>query len=386
MRRAAARLIATSRTAYVPTNGATKPLPQETRMTTHLFTPFTSRSLTLRNRVVMSPMCQYSATDGMATDWHLVHLGSRAAGGVGAIIAEAAAVAPGGRISPHDLGLWDDRQVEPLRRAFAFVAQQGAAPGIQLAHAGRKASTAAPWNGGAPLSAKDGGWADVVAPSALPFNAGFPTPNALSEPEITRLIADFAAAAVRALAAGAQVVEIHAAHGYLLHQFLSPLTNRRTDAWGGSFTGRTRLAREVVTAVRAVWPEHLPLWVRISATDWVPGGWTDDEAVALSRELRALGVDLIDCSSGGAVPDAVIPAAPGFQVCFAERIRREAGVATGAVGLITEPAQAEAIISEGRADLVLLGRVLLREPHWPLQAARALGQPAPVPRQYLRGV
>jgi 2,4-dienoyl-CoA reductase-like NADH-dependent reductase (Old Yellow Enzyme family) len=355
-------------------------------MTAHLFTPFASRSLTLRNRVVMSPMCQYSATDGMATDWHLVHLGSRAAGGVGTIIAEAAAVAPGGRISPQDLGLWDDRQVEPLRRAFAFVAEQGAAPGIQLAHAGRKASTAAPWNGGAPLSAKDGGWADVVAPSALPFNEGFPTPHALSEAEIERLIADFAAAAVRALAAGAQVVEIHAAHGYLLHQFLSPLTNRRTDAWGGSFTGRTRLAREVVTAVRAVWPEHLPLWVRISATDWVPGGWTEDDAVTLSRELTALGVDLIDCSSGGTVPDAVIPAAPGFQVCFAERIRREAGVATGAVGLITEPAQADAIVREGRADLVLLGRVLLREPHWPLQAARALGQPAPVPRQYLRGM
>ncbi len=354
-------------------------------MTDHLFTPFTSRGVTFRNRVVMSPMCQYSAVDGSATDWHLVHLGSRAAGGAGAIIAEAAAVAPNGRISPDDLGVWNDRHIEPLARVFAFVAGQGAVPGIQLAHAGRKAGTATPWRGGAPLAAADGGWSDVVAPSSQAFADGYPVPLALDEAGIARVIADFAAAAGRALAAGAQVVEVHAAHGYLLHQFLSPLSNRRDDHWGGSFANRTRLAREVVAAVRAVWPDHLPLWVRISATDWVEGGWSEDEAVALARDLKELGADLVDCSSGGNVPGAAIPVGPGYQVRFAERIRREAGVATGAVGLITEPAQADAIVREGQADLVLLGRVLLREPHWPLRAALALGQAAPVPLQYQRG-
>ncbi|MBK7769519.1 MAG: NADH:flavin oxidoreductase/NADH oxidase [bacterium] len=354
-------------------------------MTDHLFTPFTSRGVTFRNRVVMSPMCQYSAVDGSATDWHLVHLGSRAAGGAGAIIAEAAAVAPNGRISPDDLGVWNDRHIEPLARVFACVAGQGAVPGIQLAHAGRKASTATPWAGGRPLAAADGGWSDVVAPSSRAFADGYPEPLALDEAGIARVIADFAAAAGRALAAGAQVVEVHAAHGYLLHQFLSPLSNLRGDRWGGSFANRTRLAREVVAAVRAVWPDHLPLWVRISATDWVEGGWSENEAVDLSRALKELGADLVDCSSGGNVPGAAIPVAPGYQVRFAERIRREAGVATGAVGLITEPAQADAIVREGQADLVLLGRVLLREPHWPLHAALALGHAAPVPLQYQRG-
>ncbi len=354
-------------------------------MTDHLFTPFMSRGVTFRNRVVMSPMCQYSAVDGSATDWHLVHLGSRAAGGAAAIIAEAAAVAPNGRISPDDLGVWHDRHIEPLRRVFTFVAEQGAVPGIQLAHAGRKAGTAPPWRGGAPLAAADGGWTDQAAPSALPFADGYPVPQALDEAGIAGVITAFAAAAGRALAAGAQVVEVHAAHGYLLHQFLSPLSNRRDDRWGGSYANRTRLAREVVAAVRAAWPDHLPLWVRISATDWVDGGWCEDEAVALARDLAGLGADLVDCSSGGNVPGAAIPVGPGYQVRFAERIRREAGVATGAVGLITEPAQADAIVRECRADLVLLGRVLLREPHWPLHAALALGHPLPVPLQYQRG-
>ena len=354
-------------------------------MADHLFTPFTQRGLTLRNRVVMSPMCQYSSKDGLATDWHLVHLGSRAAGGAGAVIAEAAAVLPEGRISPDDLGIWDDLHVEPLRRVFAFVAAQGAAPGIQLAHAGRKAGTATPWRGGAPLAVADGGWTNQSAPSALAFTDGYPVPRALDEAGIAGVIAGFAAAAGRALAAGAQVVEVHAAHGYLLHQFLSPLSNLRDDRWGGSFANRTRLAREVVAAVRAVWPDHLPLWVRISATDWVEGGWSENEAVDLSRALKELGADLVDCSSGGNVPGAAIPVGPGYQVRFAQRIRREAGVATGAVGLITEPAQADAIVREGQADLVLLGRVLLREPHWPLHAALALGHAAPVPLQYQRG-
>lgn len=354
-------------------------------MSPHLFAPLAQRGLQLRNRIVMSPMCQYSARDGQATDWHLAHLGSRAAGGAAAVIAEATAVLPAGRISPADLGLWDDRQVEPLRRVFAFVAAQGCAPGIQLAHAGRKAGTAPPWLGGSPLTPADGGWEDQAAPSALPFAPGYAVPRALDEDGIAGVIAAFGAAAVRARAAGARVVEVHAAHGYLLHQFLSPLTNRRRDRWGGSFEGRTRLVREVVAAVRAAWPDDLPVWVRISATDWVAGGWDDDQAVELCRQLAGLGCDLVDVSSGGAVPDAAVPVAPGYQVRFAERIRREAGLPTGAVGLLTEPAQCDAVVREGRADLVLLGRALLREPHWPLAAARTLGQAAPVPPQYQRG-
>ena len=354
-------------------------------MTPHLFTPLAQRGLTLRNRLVMSPMCQYSAVDGRATDWHLAHLGSRAAGGLGALLAEATAVLPDGRISAADLGLWDDGQVEPLRRVFAFVAAQGCVPGIQLAHAGRKASTLPPWLGGRPVGAADGGWDTIVAPSALPFAPGHAVPRELDEAGIAAVIAAFGAAAGRARDAGARLVEVHAAHGYLLHQFLSPLTNRRTDGWGGTFAGRTRLVREVVAAVRSQWPDGLPLWVRISCTDWVEGGWDEDEAVALARELAALGCDLVDCSSGGTVPDAVVPVGPGYQVRFAERLRRDAGVATGAVGLVTEPAQAEAIVRDGRADLVLLGRALLREPHWALHAASALGAAPPVPPQYRRG-
>jgi 2,4-dienoyl-CoA reductase-like NADH-dependent reductase (Old Yellow Enzyme family) len=354
-------------------------------MSSHLFSPLAQRSLTFRNRVVMAPMCQYSAIDGVATDWLLAHLGSRAAGGVGAIIAEASAVLPNGRISPADLGLWDDKHIEPLRRAFAFIASQGCVPGIQLAHAGRKASTLAPWLGGTPVGGAQGGWDDIVAPSALPFAAGHATPQELDEAGIAEVIEAFAAAARRAHAAGAQLVEVHAAHGNLVHQFLSPLTNRRTDRWGGVFENRTRLVREVLAAVRKAWPDNLPVWVRISATDWVDGGWNEDESVELSRELAKLGCDVVDVSTGGTVPDAKVPVGPGFQVRFAEKIRREAGVPTGAVGLITEPAQADAVVREGRADAVLLGRVLLREPQWAIHAARSLGQPAPIPNQYLRG-
>ena len=354
-------------------------------MPAHLFAPLVQRGVTLRNRIVVSPMCQYMAQDGLADDWHLVHLGGLAGGGAGAVIAEATSVLPEGRISPADLGLWADRHVEPLARICRYVAQRGAVPGIQLAHAGRKASTAAPWAGGGPLDAASGGWpAQVTAPSAVSFSPAHPTPQAMDTAAIAALVAAFAAAAQRAHGAGCRIVEIHAAHGYLLHQFLSPLSNRREDGYGGSFEGRTRLVREVVAAVRAVWPRELPLWVRLSATDWVEGGWTIGESVDLARELAGLGVDLVDCSSGGSSPEARIPVGPGFQVPLAARIRAEAGIATGAVGMITEPDQANAIVREGQADVVLLARALLRDPHWPLRAAGVLGQTVPVPPPYAR--
>ncbi|MFN2369733.1 MAG: NADH:flavin oxidoreductase/NADH oxidase [Candidatus Krumholzibacteriia bacterium] len=354
-------------------------------MSAHLFSPWTQRGVTLRNRIVVSPMCQYSATGGLANDWHLVHLGARATGGAGAVIAEATSVLPEGRISPADLGLWTDLQVEPLARICRFVASQGAVPGLQLAHAGRKASTAAPWAGGGPLDTAHGGWPDeVTAPSAVPFTPAHAVPQELDAAGIAQLIEAFTAATARAVQAGFRLLEVHAAHGYLLHQFLSPLSNRRQDAYGGDFAGRTRLVREVVAAVREAWPADLPLWVRLSATDWVDGGWTIDDSVALARELGPLGVDLIDCSSGGSSPDARIPVGPGFQVPLAARIRAEAGVPTGAVGLITEPAQADAIVRAGQADVVLMARELLRRPQWPLDAAQALGHPTPVPEQYAR--
>jgi 2,4-dienoyl-CoA reductase-like NADH-dependent reductase (Old Yellow Enzyme family) len=354
-------------------------------MASPLFTPFRQRDVELRNRIVVSPMCQYSCTEGRATDWHLVHLGARAIGGAGAVIAEAAAVVPEGRISPADLGVWQDSHIEPLGRVFRFLKEQGAVPAIQLAHAGRKASTAAPWLGGGPVGPTKGGWKDIVGPSSLPFAEGYPTPAALDQAGIDRVVAAFAAAAGRMLTAGAEIVEIHAAHGYLLHQFLSPLSNQRDDLYGGSFENRTRVLRETVAAVREVWPERLPLYVRISATDWVEGGWNIEESLALAAALKPMGVDLVDCSSGGAVPDAVIPVGPGFQVPFAERIRAEADIATGAVGLITEPEQANEIIREGRADLVLMAREFLRRPQWPLHAARELGAAPPMPSQYERG-
>lgn len=349
----------------------------------HLFDPLALRSLTLRNRLAVSPMCQYSAQGGRANDWHLVHLGARAAGGAGLVLFEATAVEARGRISPADLGLWEDAQVEPLARIVRFVDAQGAAAGVQLAHAGRKASTAAPWEGGGPVAPSAGGW-PAVGPSPLPFAAGYPAPEALDEAGLRGIVAAFAAAARRAQAAGFRAIEVHAAHGYLLHQFLSPLTNRRGDAWGGSFENRTRLLREVVSAVRGAWPDDLPLLVRLSATDWVPGGWDVEQSVELCRALRALGVDLVDVSSGGLVPNAKVPAGPGYQTGFAERIRREAGIATGAVGLITSPEQADHVVRTGQADLVLLARELLRDPHFPLRAAKALGHDGPWPRQYAR--
>jgi 2,4-dienoyl-CoA reductase-like NADH-dependent reductase (Old Yellow Enzyme family) len=328
-------------------------------------------------------MCQYSAVDGRANDWHLVHLGARAAGGAGLVVFEATAVEARGRISPADLGLWEDAQVEPLARVVRFVTAQGAAAALQLAHAGRKAGVSAPWDGGAPVPAEAGGWTPV-APSALPFAEGYATPHALGASEIEGVVRAFAAAARRAAAAGFGAVEVHAAHGYLLHQFLSPLANRREDAYGGSFENRTRLVREVVGAVRAAWPEPLPLLVRISATDWAPGGWDADQSVELARGLGPLGVDLIDVSSGGLVATAQVPAGPGFQTGFAERIRREAHVRTGAVGMITTPEQADHVVRSGQADVVLLAREMLRDPHFPLRAARVLGQEGPWPRQYLR--
>ncbi len=348
-----------------------------------LFQPLALRGLTLPNRIAVSPMCQYQAVDGLAQDWHLVHLGGLAQGGAGLVLTEATAVVPEGRISPDDLGLWNDAQAEALGRIVRFIAAQGAVPGIQLAHAGRKASNPAPWKGSGSLPATQGGWTPV-APSALPFDAGWTVPTALDAVGLADVIQAFVDAAHRALAAGFQVVEVHAAHGYLLHQFLSPLTNRREDTYGGSFEGRTRLLREVVAAVRDVWPGRLPLFVRLSATDWVEGGWNLEQSVALAKALSDLGVDLVDCSSGGLVPRAEIPLGPGYQVPFAARIRAEAGLATGAVGLITDPEQAEAILAQDSADLVLLGRELLRDPRWPLHAAQALKAEVPWPASYAR--
>jgi len=349
-----------------------------------LFSPLALRSVTLRNRIGMSPMCQYSAVDGRVGDWHLVHYASRAVGGVGLVIVEASGVEARGRISPADVGIWEDAQVEPLARVVRLVVENGAAAGIQLAHAGRKASVRAPWDqGGTPLLQAAGGWVPV-APSALPFADGHPTPDALSEAGISEVVGSFAAAARRALAAGFQVVEIHAAHGYLLHEFLSPLSNRRTDRYGGSLENRTRIVREVVLAVRREWPDRLPLLLRVSCTDWTDGGWDLPQTIELVRQVKPLGVDLVDCSSGGNVATAKVPAGPGYQVPFAESIRRDAAIATAAVGMITSPAQAETVVRTGQADMVLLARELLRDPSFPLRAARELAQEGPWPRQYLR--
>ena len=350
---------------------------------TGLFDPLVLRGLTLPNRIAVSPMCQYSADQGLASDWHLVHLGGLAQGGAGLVLTEATAVTAQGRISPQDLGLWEDAQVEPLARIVRFVKRQGAVAGVQLAHAGRKAGTQPPWLGGGVLPPGDGGGIGV-APSAMAFDEGWNRPEALDLAGIHTLKAQFKAAALRALAAGFQVAELHAAHGYLLHQFLSPLSNRREDAYGGSFGNHTRLLCEVVETVRAVWPGDLPLLVRLSATDYVPGGWDLEQSVALAGLLRNLGVDLLDCSSGGLAPNAKIPLGPGYQVPFASRIRKQTGLPTGAVGLITEPAQAQGIVQGGEADLVLLGRELLRDPRWPLRAARELGVVVPWPGQYAR--
>ncbi len=349
-----------------------------------LFRPLTIRGVTLRNRIGVSPMCQYSSVDGHATHWHLVHLGSRAVGGAGLVFTEAAAVTAAGRISPGDLGIYSDTHGEMLEVITTFVRRQGAVPGIQLAHAGRKASTIRPWEGRRAALPEDGGWEDVVAPSAVPFSETYPMPHALDRAGIGDVVEAFGSGARRALEAGFRVAEIHAAHGYLLHEFLSPLSNLRTDDYGGNFDNRIRIVRDVVTAVRAVWPERLPVFMRVSASDWVAGGWTPDETVELARQVAELGVDLVDCSSGGNTPDASIPVGPGYQVPFAERVRREAGVASAAVGMITDPKQANALIQDGRADVVLLAREELRDPYWPLRAARELGVEVDWPIQYER--
>ena len=362
---------------------ARRALPVE-EVVSSLFDPVTVRGVTLRNRIVVSPMCEYSSVDGFASDWHLVHLGSRAVGGAGLLLTEANAVTADGRISPDDLGIWSDDHVEPLARIVKFCEAHGAVVGTQLAHAGRKASTAAPWLSRDPVAPEHGGWRPVWAPSALAYDDGWIVPEALDETGIASIVEAFGAATVRAHAAGLRVIELHAAHGYLMHTFLSPLANRRTDRYGGSFENRIRFTREIVGAVRARWPESLPLFVRISATDWIDGGWTIEESVELAKILRSQGVDLIDASSGGLAPQQRIAAGPGYQVPFAARIRREAGIATGAVGMITEAAQADAIVAAGEADLVFIARELLRDPYWPLHAARALGVDLPWPNQYQR--
>jgi len=349
----------------------------------HLFDRLPLRSVTLANRIVVSPMCQYSSVDGYANDWHFVHLGSHAVGGAALVMTEATAVTADGRISPQDLGIYQEGHVPGLARCVGFIHSQKALAGIQLAHAGRKASTARPWEGGGAVAPSAGGW-EPVGPAAERFAANYPTPRPLTAVGIPEIVGAFKTGAERAREAGFDVIEIHAAHGYLIHEFLSPLVNTRTDEYGGSFDNRIRLCLEVVDAVRASWPDHLPLFVRISATDWKEGGWNLDQAIKLARRLRERGVDLIDCSSGGAVHDQQITVAPGYQVPFAEAIRLDAGIATGAVGLITDAEQADAIIGKGRADVVLLAREMLRDPYWPLHAANKLGRWVPWPAQYLR--
>lgn len=348
-----------------------------------LLSPLTIKDITFRNRIAISPMCQYSATDGFANDWHLVHLGSRAVGGASLIIQEATAVSPEGRISPGDLGLYKDEHIEKLKSITSFIHQHGAIAGIQLAHAGRKASCAIPWKGVKQLKENEGGWT-TVSPTALTFNPEDDAPKELDLDGIKKVISDFKVAAQRSLQAGYKLIEIHAAHGYLIHQFLSPLSNRRTDKYGVSFDNRIRLLLEIVESVQTVWPQNLPLFVRISATDWAEGGWNIEEAVRLSSILKQNGVDLIDCSSGGLVPYQKIQLGPGYQVAFAERIKKETGILTGAVGLITEAQQAEDILEKSQADLILIARTSLRDPYFALNAAKILGEDIEWPLQYKR--
>jgi 2,4-dienoyl-CoA reductase-like NADH-dependent reductase (Old Yellow Enzyme family) len=352
----------------------------------HLFDPLTLRSVTFRNRIGVSPMCQYSSIDGYPNDWHLVHLGSRAVGGAGVLIVEATAVEPRGRITPWDAGLWDDAQIEPWARVARFVESQGAVAGMQVAHAGRKASTNRPWDGGKGLlTPEQGGW-QVIGPSDLPFSETYPKPRPMTRADMDDVRDAFVATTRRAIAAGFKVIELHAAHGYLLHSFLSPLSNRRTDEYGGSFENRVRFPMEVTRGVRRAIPDELPMFVRLSCSDWIEGGWTLEDSVALARLLRAEGIDLIDCSSGGNIPHAKIEVGPGYQVPFAEAIRRDAGIPTAAVGMVHNAQQADAIVREGRADLVLLARKLLRDPYFPLHAAKELGMTdrLPPPPQYAR--
>ena len=350
----------------------------------HLFESLRLRDVSFRNRAFVSPMCQYSSTDGLANDWHMVHLGSRAVGGAALVMVEATAVTPDARISPRDMGIWSDAHVEPFQRIFAFIDQQGAVPGIQLAHAGRKASTAEPWKGGHPISPEEGGWRPIYAPSPIAFADGYQVPEALSTAQIAAIVKAFGIAAQCAHAAGARLIEIHAAHGYLLHTFLSPLSNRRNDEYGGPFENRTRAVREVIEAVRKVWPERYPVSLRISATDWAEGGWTVDDSIALAKMVKPLGVDIIDCSSGGLLPNVRIPLGSGYQTPFAQQVRTSAQIPTIAVGMITDPAQADHIVRTGQADAVMLARQFLRDPYWPLHAAHQLGHEIKWPDQYER--
>jgi 2,4-dienoyl-CoA reductase-like NADH-dependent reductase (Old Yellow Enzyme family) len=348
-----------------------------------LFTPLKLRELEFKNRIFVSPMCQYSAEGGIPNNWHLVHLGSRAVGGAALVMVEATAVCPEGRITPYCTGLWSDAHSEAFRPITDFIRQQGSVPGIQIAHAGRKASCDTPWNGGKFLPIGSGGW-QTVAPSAIPFSLAHGTPRSLAHDEIDAIVELFADAARRALVAGFEVAEVHCAHGYLLNEFLSPLSNTREDEYGGSLENRCRLPLKVAKTVRDLWPQQWPVFVRISATDWVEGGWDLAQSIQFAKWLKEIGIDLIDCSTGGLVPDAKIPAAPGFQTPFAEGIRQQAGIATGAVGLITDASQAEHILVTGQADAVLLARELLRDPYWPLRAARELDVDVAWPNQYMR--
>jgi 2,4-dienoyl-CoA reductase-like NADH-dependent reductase (Old Yellow Enzyme family) len=350
-----------------------------------LFTPFKLRGIEFRNRVFVSPMCQYSSPGGIPTDWHFVHLGSRAVGGAGLVMTEASAVSPEGRISPDDAGIWSEAHTAAWRRITHFIREQGARPGMQLAHAGRKASTQVPWVGAGPVLANAGGW-QPVGPSPIPFDAKSVTPRAMTIGDIDAVVEEFARAARRAIEAGFEVVEIHSAHGYLLHEFLSPISNKRTDEYGDSLENRMRFTLRVAKAVRDVIPSGTPLFVRLSVTDWVEGGWDLPQSIELSKRLKVAGADLIDCSSGANVADAKIPVGPGYQVPFAEAIRRDAAIATGAVGMITKPEQAEEIIASGKADVVLLARELLRDPYWPLHAAKALDGKVAPPKQYGRAL
>ena len=349
-----------------------------------LFSPLTIRSVTFKNRIGVSPMCQYSSDDGFANDWHLVHLGSRAVGGAGLVLTEAAAISPEGRISPADLGIWKDEHVPMLKRITEFIEAQGSVPGIQLAHAGRKSSTEVSWKGGNPINEEQGGWRPI-APSALPFKAGHQVPIEMDHAAILKVIADFKAAAVRAFKGGFKVIELHAAHGYLLNEFLSPASNNRSDGYGGNFENRVKLLLEVIVAVRSVWPGDLPLFVRISATDYSDNGWTLENSVALAHILEGVGVDLLDCSSGGNIANVHIPLSPGYQVKFSEQIKKESKILTAAVGLITDVHQADEIITSGKADMVFLAREFIRDPYFPLQASWKLGVDLPWPAQYERG-
>ena len=348
-----------------------------------LFSPLKIRGVELKNRIAVSPMCQYSSYNGMPTEWHLVHLGSRAVGGAALIIQEATAVSPEGRISPDDAGIWNDMQMEAYKRINAFIISQNCVPGIQLAHAGRKGSTYSPWKGKGEVRKEDGGW-QTISPSLIRFSDNFPTPREMDKGDIIKVIDDFCQAAIRSVKAGFKLIELHMAHGYLMHEFLSPLSNLRHDEYGGSLENRCRFAIEIAKGVRGAIPEDFPLFARISASDWVEGGWSIEDSVLLSKRLKEVGVDLIDCSSGGNAPKAPIPAGPGYQIPFSERIKKEAGILTGGIGFITSPEQADHIIRTGLADIVLLAREILRNPYWPMQAAKVLKAEIDWPKQYER--